>query len=439
MPEQEAERVRKIFREKLINKEPFYNLGNVNRHKDGRLVILETNGIPIFDAQGQLEGYMGIDRDITARKQAEEALRKSEERYRLLAETATDIILTTDMNMHLTYVNPAVTRVLGWTVEEVMARTMKDAYTSASFEVAMRILAEEMAVEKTGQGDPHRSRMLELELFHKDGTAIPVEAHVSFFRDSTGKPVGVLSIARDITERKQAEESLQMKNDELTNFIHSVSHDLKSPLVTVKTFLGYLEQDIRNSDTSRMEKDLEYIRNAADKMSLLLDELLELFRIGRIINLPEEVSLQAIVQEASLLVAGRIVQQIVHIQVTEKTTLLYGDRIRLVEVFQNLIDNAVKFMGNQPKPCIEIGAEQDGGKTVFFVRDNGIGIDPRHQSKLFNLFEKLDPNFEGTGIGLVLVKRIVELHGGKIWVESEGLGKGATFRFTLAKNKQVKT
>ena len=239
------------------------------------------------------------------------------------------------------------------------------------------------------------------------------------------------------TKRKQAEEALQAKNDELNRFTHSVSHDLRSPLVTIQTFLGYLEQDIRNSDAPRVEKDLEYIRNATNKMSLLLDELLEFSRVGRMTNSPVEASLQAIAQEALLLVAGRIAQQSVQVKVTEKPILLYGDRLRLVEVFQNLLDNAVKFMGNQPKPRVEIGAEQAGGKTVFFVCDNGIGIDPRHQAKLFNLFEKLDPNIEGTGIGLALVKRIVELHGGKIWVESEGPGKGATFRFTLAKTRQI--
>jgi len=111
---------------------------------------------------------------------------------------------------------------------------------------------------------------------------------------------------------------------------------------------------------------------------------------------------------------------------------LYGDRPRLVQVFQNLVDNAVQFMGDQPAPRVEIGVEQDRDKIVLFVRDNGIGIDPRHQPKLFGLFEKLDPASEGTGIGLALARRIVEAHGGRIWVESEGLGKGATFRFTLA-------
>jgi signal transduction histidine kinase len=113
--------------------------------------------------------------------------------------------------------------------------------------------------------------------------------------------------------------------------------------------------------------------------------------------------------------------------------MLCGDRTRLVEVFQNLVDNAIKFMGDQPTPRVEIGVEKAGEEYVFFVRDNGIGIDPRYQPKVFGLFEKYDPATRGTGIGLALVKRIVEVHGGKIWVESAGIGKGTTFRFTLAK------
>lgn len=130
--------------------------------------------------------------------------------------------------------------------------------------------------------------------------------------------------------------------------------------------------------------------------------------------------------------AGRIVERGVTVEVTKDPVLLFGDRTRLVEVFQNLVDNAVKFMGREKAPRVEIGADRVGGETVFFVRDNGIGIDPRYQPKLFGLFEKLDPGSDGTGIGLALVKRIVEVHGGRIWVESEGPGKGTTFRFTLA-------
>jgi signal transduction histidine kinase len=147
------------------------------------------------------------------------------------------------------------------------------------------------------------------------------------------------------------------------------------------------------------------------------------------------VPLQVVVKDALDMVAGWIIQRDVEMVVTKEPIMLCGDRLRLVEVFQNLVDNAIKFMGDQPTPRVEIGVETAGDKNVFFVRDNGMGIEPRYQPKVFGLFEKYDPATKGTGIGLALVKRIVEVHGGKIWVESAGIGKGATFRFTLAKTQ----
>jgi len=235
--------------------------------------------------------------------------------------------------------------------------------------------------------------------------------------------------------RRKAKE-LQEKNDELTRFTHAVSHDLRSPLVTIQTFQGHLERDLRSQDAARVEKDLGYIRNAADKMGRLLDEIRRLSRVGRIMNPSEEAPLQAIVKEALDLVAGRITGRGVRVDLTEEPVVLYGDRTRLVEVFMNLVDNAVKFMGDEQAPRVEIGMEQAGEELVLHVRDNGIGIDPQVQPLLFGMFHKLDPETEGEGIGLALVRRIVELHGGRIWVESEGLGKGTTFRFTLAKTKK---
>jgi len=231
---------------------------------------------------------------------------------------------------------------------------------------------------------------------------------------------------------------LQEKNAELERFTYAVSHDLKSPLVTIHTFLGYLEQDARKPDRERLDEDLRYLHAASDKMSRLLDELLELTRIGRMVNPLVEAPLQEIANEALVLVAGSIAERGIKVEVTKMPILLHGDRPRLIEVFQNLVENAVKFMGDRAAPLVEIGAEQAGEEIVLFVRDNGIGIDPKHQPKIFGLFEKLNPGTEGDGIGLALVKRIVELHGGRIWVESEGMGKGAAFRFTLAKTKRVR-
>ena len=235
----------------------------------------------------------------------------------------------------------------------------------------------------------------------------------------------------EITDRKRKEREIEKKNSELERFTYTVSHDLKSPLVTIKTFLGYLEEDIKLPDNPRVQQDLGFMHNAADKMSQLLVELLEMSRIGRLNNPPQEVAFRDLVREAVQLDAGRISARGVTVEIGDSPLLLIGDRPRLIEIWQNLVENACKFMGSQEYPRIEIGVENCGEETLFFVRDNGIGINPRFHSKVFGLFEKLEAGSEGTGLGLALVKRIVELYDGTIRVESAGDGKGTTFFFTL--------
>jgi signal transduction histidine kinase len=234
-------------------------------------------------------------------------------------------------------------------------------------------------------------------------------------------------------ERETLIRELAAKNTELEQFTYTVSHDLKAPIITIKGFLGFLEKDIKEGKQDHVHSDVLRISEAVDKMNRLLNELLELSRIGRMMNPPVDVSFQSIVQEAVETVHGRLAKKNIVVKIAPDLPVVCGDRLRLVEVVQNLIDNAAKFMGDQPYPCIEIGtrgADKDG-KPIFFVRDNGIGIEAQHYERVFGLFNKLDPLTEGTGVGLTLVKRIVEFHGGRIWIESGGAGRGTTFYFTL--------
>lgn len=232
-------------------------------------------------------------------------------------------------------------------------------------------------------------------------------------------------------EREKIIKELETKNAELERFTYTVSHDLKSPLITISGFVGLLEVDAKSGNREKFREDMQRINEAVEKMKRLLDELLELSRIGRIINPPSETSFSEIVEEALSLAQGRLRNGDVEIYVQGGLPIVRGDRPRLVEVLQNLIDNAAKFMGAQPAPRIEIGIHQQQNEQVFFVRDNGIGIESKHREKVFGLFDKLDPRTEGTGVGLALAKRIIEVHGGRIWVESEGRGSGSTFCFTL--------
>jgi signal transduction histidine kinase len=247
-----------------------------------------------------------------------------------------------------------------------------------------------------------------------------------------------LTLAREeIEEREKAEmareelvQQLKLKNQELDRFAITVSHDLKTPLITITGYLGFLERDATAGDKDRVRKDIEHINEAAKNMGKLVDEILDLSRIGRIMNPPREVSFEEIVEEALKAASGLFKAKQVKVKVGSGFPVIYCDFARIVQVIQNLVTNAVKFMGEQAEPLIEIGSEVKSGERVFFVRDNGVGIDPKYHEQVFGLFNKLNAKTDGLGIGLGIVKRIIEVHEGRIWVESE-LGKGASFYFTL--------
>ena len=237
-------------------------------------------------------------------------------------------------------------------------------------------------------------------------------------------------------EREALIHELKLKNQELNRFAVTVSHDLKTPLITIAGFLGYLEQDALAGNRERMERNIAQINRAARQMGKLVDEILDLSRIGRIMNPPANIPLDDIVQEALKQAEGLLNARQIKVRVEPGLPIVHVDRLRIMQVIQNLITNSIKFMGDQKSPYLEIGMEETNGGHAFFVRDNGIGIEPQYQDRVFELFNKLDPNTEGTGIGLALVKRIIEVHSGRIWVQSE-LGHGTTFYFTLG-DKMIK-
>jgi signal transduction histidine kinase len=273
-------------------------------------------------------------------------------------------------------------------------------------------------------------------------TGEPIEVSLSWqvapgYENSLSKVI--VSII-DITARKLAERDrekliadLEAKNAELERFAYTVSHDLRSPLVTIKGFLGYLERSASAGNMESFHQDMARISSAADRMDNLLKEVLELSRIGRLVNQPLDVSFNELVKEAVEIVHGRLDARGITLHTQPNLPLVHVDKPRLIEVLQNLLDNAAKYMGDQKEPMIEIGAagKDNFGNPIFFVRDNGMGIAPEYHGRIFGLFEKLDAASEGTGVGLALVKRIIEFHGGRIWVQSEA-GQGATFLFTLA-------
>jgi PAS domain S-box-containing protein len=366
---------------------------------------------------------------VIEHKQLEETFKDSELRYRRFFETARDGILILDEETGtVVNVNPIMVEMMGFSREEFLGKKiwelgfLKDIIANRdNFEELKRkkyITYENLPLE-TAAG-----QMKEVEFVsnvYEVGNHKVIQCNV---RDITIR-------RRMEIEREKYTKELVEKNTELERFTYTVSHDLKSPLVTIKTFLGYLAQDISAADKERIEKDVLFMNGAADKMGNLLRELLEMSRVGRMVNLPVEVTFRELVRETMTLVAGAVAEKGIQVKVSNDLVTLFGDRPRLIEIWQNLVENAVKFMPDQTSPQIDIGIEHPGNETIFFVRDNGLGIEPRYQSKLFNLFEKINAKTEGTGMGLAITKRIVELYRGRIWVESKGLGQGTVFFFTL--------
>ena len=269
------------------------------------------------------------------------------------------------------------------------------------------------------------------------------DTSVKSFDERSGRLLSI-GIKQDITERKKAEEiqehlirELEQRNAELERLAYTLSHELKSPLITIRGFTGLLREDALGGNPIRLEQDLQRITSATDKMLQLIHELINLMSIGRIQHEPEEIPLRTLVDEALALVHESFVKKSIAVHIADDLPCIHGDHQRLVEVLQNLLENASKFIDAQAEPRIEIGQRnKQADPPIFYVSDNGIGIEPRFVDRVFGIFDKLDPKSEGTGIGIALAKRIIEVHGGNIWAESEGPGKGSTFCFTIPDSRK---
>lgn len=389
-------------------------------------VIGMANKEDAYDASDelQLSLLMNAVWKASERKRVEIKLRDTTEYLENLFNYANAPIIVWNPQFSITRFNHAFEKLTGRVAADVIGQPLEILFSPEKISEYMDL------IRKTVTGE--RWETVEIEIRHVNGfIATVLWNSATLFDESGANPIATIAQGQEITLRKHAENELRQKNSELERFIYTVSHDLKSPLVTISAFLGYLEMDLKTDNQTRIDADIGYIRTAADKMALMLAELLELSRVGRVPVTPVVVSFSDIVSEALQLVAGGITVKGVQISVQDEHLLLQGDRSRLREIWQNLIENAVKYMGEQTHPHIELGFEATSTGTVYFVSDNGMGIAENHRDTIFGLFNKLDVNSEGSGLGLALVKRIIETYGGRIWVESAGAGTGSTFRFTL--------
>jgi PAS domain S-box-containing protein len=409
-----------------------YEEENWRVRKDGSRFWADVVITAVRDEAGALRGFAKVTRDLTERQRAEAALRASEERFRILAVTANDAILSADREGRITYFNPGAERIFGFAAAEVsgkpLSTLMPERFIAAHRAGFARYLAtrEARVVGKT----------VELAGRKKDGTEFPLELSLASW--THGAEIAFTAIVRDITARKQGEAELQRyaaqleaANKELEAFSYSVSHDLRAPLRSIDGFSQALLEDYADRLDAAGQDYLQRVRAATQRMGALIDDLINLSRLTRSEMQIDAVDLSALATGIAAELARDDPKRQVEFAITPGLVARAdGGLIRVV--LHNLLANAWKFTSGRPHAVIEFGtAAQDGG-TTYFVRDNGAGFDMAYAAKLFGAFQRLHgvAEFPGTGIGLATVQRIIHRHGGRVWAEAAP-DRGATFYFTL--------
>jgi len=364
-----------------------------------------------------------------------------------IVESSDDAIIGKDLTGKVVSWNAGAERMFGYTASEMVGASIERLVAPDRPDEEGRIL------ENAKRGE---TRLYETARIRKDGKAVDLSLAVSPIRDAHGNIVGVSSIARDITERKRAEDQilrlntelehrvqirtaeLTAANQELEAFTYSVAHDLRAPLRHIDAFTRILQEDFAGSFPPEAAQLLETIRRGSENMSRLVNDLLNLAHVGRQEMKRERTSLNTIISEVisemKRETEGRDIEWLV-----AQLPSVEGDPGLLKQVFANLLSNAAKYTRPRKHATIEIGLRAMNDETVIFVRDNGVGFNMKYADKLFGVFQRLHraEEFEGTGVGLAIVERVIKRHGGHIWAESE-LEKGATFYFTLAGLDQPK-
>ncbi|GFO55383.1 PAS domain-containing sensor histidine kinase [Geomonas sp. Red276] len=405
--------------------------------RDGRWYDL-TNS-PIYNADGSVS-KQSLFVDITDRKQAENALRESESRYRSLVEGTHDAVVV-HIDGDFVYLNSAAVTLLGArTCDEVIGKpVLSFVHPDSRAAVSSGI----RNVYENGGESP----LTETQLVRADGSVLDVES-VGMPIIYDGRPA-VMAVLRDITDRKRAKAELALLNAELESrvlkrtaeltqairdhesFSYSVSHDLRAPLRHINSYSAILAEDYQDHLPPEAREYLARIRSSSRVMGNLIDHLLELSRVARTDLRRQTLDLSSLVETTLTMFAETEPARRVDTEV-EQRVLVDGDAHLLNLLVQNLVGNAWKYTARQEVGRIQFGTEYEGGQRIYFVKDNGVGFDPSYSEKLFTPFERLHGSeFEGAGIGLASAKRIVERHGGRIWGEG-AVGGGAVFFFTLA-------
>lgn len=400
-------------------------------HRDGREFPVEVSLSPLQTGQG-LPLAMATIHDITMRKEAQAALQESEARMRAIFDTAVDAIITIDDKGSLERLNGAAERMFGYAEAEVAGKNISMLMPQPDRDRHDGYLERFLAM-----GEP---RIIgtgrQVEGLRKDGTVFPMDLTVAEMR--LGERRMFTGMVRDITERKLAEasnlslvEELTSANEELSSFAYVVSHDLKAPLRGIGSLANWLATDYADTFDAEGKEHMRLLIQRVHRMGAMIDGILQYSRVGRVKEAVAAIDLNRLLPEVIDLLAP---PPGIVIEVASALPTIKAEPTRMAQVFHNLVSNAIKYM-DKPDGVVRVGCIDDGQEWRFFVADDGPGIDPRHFEKIFQLFQTLAPRdrVESTGVGLALVKKIVEMYHGRLWVDSAP-GAGATFWFTFPKN-----
>lgn len=403
------------------------------RRRDGHITSVLYNASVYRDASGGVIGVFAAARDITKRKHAEEALRQGEQRFSSMLEAVRDYaIIFLELDGRIASWNKGAERIKGYRAEEIVGEHFSKFYTPADITNGKPNQELQVAVSE-GRFEDEDWRV------RKDGSWFWANVVVTALRDAGGKVNGFVKITRDLTARKQAEdqirryaEDLKRSNQELEHFAYVASHDLQEPLRTVGSFSQLLALRYQGKLDTEADEFITFIVEGATRMRTLINDLLAFSRIGTLGSQFAPVASEEILQaakenlEVAIAECGAVITH-------DPLPTLVADQMQLTQLFQNLFSNAIKFQRQGEAPRIHISASRQDGAWRFSVRDNGIGIDPQFFDRIFVIFQRLHgrEDYPGTGIGLAICKKIVERHGGRMWVESEP-GTGATFHFSIS-------
>ena len=408
------------------------------RHRQGQWVWVLTRGrVVTWTKDHKPEWMVGTHLDITARKLVELELRRVSSRLELILNSANEGICGLDQNGYTIFANRAASEMLGYTQAELLGTNQHDLVHHTRANGTPYPLSDCPIVAAQREGSV--SEVSDEVFWRKDGTSFPVEYVASPVAGADGAIVGAMVVFRNISERTRLMHELERSNAELEQFAYVASHDLRQPLRMVNSYTQLLERSLKDKLDDQTREFMGYVRDGAMRMDAMLVSLLEYSRVGRMGEPLALVNSRTLLEEALQFLSPSSTEAGAEVTVSGDWPVVLASHNEGVRLFQNLIGNALKYRSPETPPVISVHVEPRGPDWLFSIRDNGIGIDPKQFERLFKVFQRLHTRstYEGTGIGLAVCRKIVERHGGTIWVESEGEGLGSTFRFTLPKDAKA--